>query len=148
MSGDEEYISKWLLNPAGHKQFRSHGIGERFLFIFASYVSPYRKHIPVTKCDEQEIKDIFQTMNKQDALTYFTSKCQEHASSLQSKYPGEHISWWDHEKLKSMLESIGFKNVTKQKYNKSSNPNLENFDSLNADNVKALDYTLFLECEK
>lgn len=148
VAGDEEYISNWLLNPAGHKKFRSHGIGERFLFIFASYVSPYRDHIRVNKCYEQEIKKVFESMSKQDALTYFTSLCQQHAPTLQSQYPGEHISWWDYEKLKIELEKVGFKNISKQEYNESNNPNLCNFDCQNTDNTKTLNYTVFVECTK
>ena len=149
---DEEYISNWLLNPAGHKRFRSLGVGERFLFIFASYLSPYRDNIkcshPIKKYQEQEIEKIFTTMNKHDALTYFTSECQKYAPVLQPQYPGEHISWWSHDKLKDMLESVGFKNVAPQEFNQSANKHLKDFDGRNSDNVKTKDYTLFLECEK
>ena len=152
VAGDEEYISNWLLNPAGHKKFRSLGIGERFLFIFASYLSPYRDNInlnnKIKKYKEHEIEKIFKSMNKHDALTFFASRCQQYASILQPRFPGEHIGWWDYDKLKDTLEVAGFKNITRQKFNQSNNKDLKDFDCHNCDNVKTLNYTLFLECEK
>jgi len=153
--GNKEYIVNWLLNPAGHERFRQLGIGEEFLFIFASYVSPYRSHIThagslgaIKKFREPEITEIFKSKDKVSALDFFSSECQKYAPILQAHHPGEHISWWDFDKLKTILEDVGFTNVTLQKYNQSENPELKNFDQYNSDNVKCLDYTLFVECKK
>mgnify|MGYP003154343660 CR=1 FL=1 len=155
IKNDKEYISNWLLNPRGHEAYRACGLGEQFLFIFASYISPYRKHIidaghlgQVKKYCEDEITDIFKNKSREDALDFFTSECQKYAPVLQSRHPGEHISWWDYNKLNDLLKLIGFKNIELQTFNKSNYDVFKNFDECNEDNVKALNYTLFVECRK
>jgi len=149
MQNDIEYISGWLANPKGWKRFRSMGIGEQFLFIFASYLSPYLANTGfVRKYDEDEINNIFKTKTKEAALSYFTEECQRTAGHLQKSTPGNHISWWDFEKLKEKLQVIGFNNITKQEYNKSTFSFLEGFDCLSEANVSQSDYTLFIECIK
>ena len=148
-SGDKKYLEGWLLNPVGWKKFNKCGIGENFLFIFAGYLSPYRTHITdAGKYGEEAIKEIFATKSREEALSFFTNQCQSFADDLQPRYPGEHISWWDFDKLKGSLESAGFKDIIKSEFNKSQCTSLENFDEKNADNKKCLNYTLFLECTK
>ena len=146
---DKKYLEEWLLNPVGWEAFRKCGIGENFLFIFAAYLSPYRKHITgAGKYQEDEIRNIFDTKSREDALSFFTDQCQEHADTLQPRYPGEHISWWDFAKLKESLEDAGFKGVVESEFNKSQCDSLRGIDEENEDNNKCLNYTLFLECTK
>jgi len=152
---DKEYITNWLLNPRGRDAYQACGLGEQFLFIFASYLSPYRQHIthagpigPVKKYYENEIVEIFKNYSQADALTFFTTECQKYAPVLQSQHPGEHISWWDYNKLKKLLEEVGFRDVKLQVFNQSDYVVFQDFDECNEDNVKALNYTLFMECRK
>jgi len=150
--GDEEYISKWLLNPAGWERFRSFGIGERFLFIFASYLSPYRNNISnfnhIKKYNEEEISGVFKEKDMSEALTFFTDICQKYASRLQALHPGEHIGWWSFDKLKKELIEIGFKNIEAYEYNESPTPELSGFDYHSHGNREQHEYSLFLECKK
>tara|TARA_R110000824_G_scaffold49838_9_gene139657 strand:+ start:1667 stop:2419 length:753 start_codon:yes stop_codon:yes gene_type:complete len=150
MANDKKYIEKWLLNPQGWDAFRSLGIGEEFLFIFASYLSPYGiiDNPNIKRYNEREITEIFERKNKVEALTHFTDECQVYAERMQPTHPGHHISWWDFDKLKDLLESVGFKDVISREYNQSGVPELKDFDQCNVDNTKTLDYTLFLECAK
>ena len=124
------------------------GIGERFLFLFASYLSPFHKS-KVKKYTEEQIKEIFDTKNKFDALTFFTTECQEYANAgYQDVYPGDHISWWGHDRLEDVLKKIGFINIASQEYDCSETPELQGFDRYNEDNIQKLNHTLFLECVK
>tara|TARA_R110000744_G_scaffold142854_1_gene254635 strand:+ start:10862 stop:11605 length:744 start_codon:yes stop_codon:yes gene_type:complete len=142
--GDKEYISSW---KKAYVPFRKLGIGEQFLFLFASYLSPFHKS-EVGKYTEEQIREIFDTKNKIDALTFFTTECQKYANNLQKIYPGDHISWWDYDKLKDTLEKVGFKNIVSQEFCRSESPELQGFDLHNEDNVEKLNHTLFLECTK
>jgi predicted SAM-dependent methyltransferase len=154
MNDDREYIGNWLLNPVGKEKFKSHGLGEQFLFIFSSYLSPYRTHVTtsdlgqIKKYTEEEINKVFTENTKTDALDFFTKECQEHAKSIQGNYPGEHISWWDYDKIKIFMECAGFKNVEKEHFNRSRSFELIGFDHLNTDNNKCLNYTVFVEAQK
>ena len=154
LDNDEDYIFKWLLNPQGYAKFKTHGIGEQLLFIFASYLSPYRSHITVSdlgkikKYQEDEITKIFKENTKVDALNLFSRECEAHAESIKSKYPGEHINWWDFDKIKSFMEISGFRNIQQERFNQSRNYDLYGFDQLNDDNNKCLKYTIFVEAEK
>jgi len=143
-NGNGEYISSW---KKGLATFRSLGIGEQFLFLFASYLSPFHRS-EVKKYREKEIREILDKREKNEALTFFTTECQMHAGSLQETYPGDHISWWGYEKLRKTLQKIGFKDVAPQEYCRSYAPELQGFDRHNEDNVQKLNHTLFLECIK
>ena len=147
---DREYIGHWLANPAGWEEFRSMGLGEQFLFIFASYLSPYCrvKSDSIRTYPEEEISEIFLSKNKADALSYFTDECQLKAAHLQETSPGNHVSWWDFDRLKEKLEATGFSGVTLQSFDKSDFDVFNGFDSLNQDNVTQKDYTVFVECIK
>ena len=154
LDNDKEYIFNWLLNPQGHAKFRTHGIGEQLLFIFSSYLSPYRSHITssalgkIKKYSEEEISKIFQEKSKVDALNFFSEECQSHAESIQGMYPGEHINWWYFDKIKLFMERSGFKNIEQEHFNRSRNFDLIGFDQLNTDNNKCLNYTIFVEAQK
>jgi SAM-dependent methyltransferase len=146
---NKDYIDKWLLNPAGWEFFRSKGIGEEFLFIFATYLSPcFKNETGFKKYKEEEVSQIFTQYPKEAALSLFTDICQHMAETLQTHYPGAHISWWDFDKLKEILSGIGFSSIERSEFDSSETSELVGFDSSNSDNVKCLDYTLFLECKK
>lgn len=146
---NKSYIEKWLVNPQGWEFFRSKGIGEEFLFIFATYLSPcFKDETNYKKYNEDEINDIFGKLSKEDSLSFFSDICQGMAEKLQSSYPGAHISWWDFPKLEKNLSAAGFAEIKRSEFDASETSELAGFDSSNADNAKCLDYTLFLECKK
>ena len=70
------------------------------------------------------------------------------AAYLQETSPGNHISWWDFDRLKEKLENKGFSSVTLQSFDKSDFDVFNSFDSLNQDSVTQKDYTVFVECVK
>jgi len=151
MSGDKDYIGNWLANLNARPMFKTYGLGEQFVFIFAGYLSRFSKRNGedgVNYYTEEAIEKIFKRLSKADALNYFTEECQKEAIHLQEKTPGNHVSWWDFDKIKSLMESVGFVNVSQKVFNESNYEVFENFDELNKDSVLQKDYTVFVEAEK
>lgn len=149
MNNDANYIGNWLANPKKLPKFKKDlGLGEQFLYIFASYLSRFDGNRGIKHYTEKEITEIFKTKNKEEALTYFTDKCQKTAIHLQEATPGNHISWWDFNKIKGLLESIGFVDIKQKQFNESDYEVFKNFDELNADNVRQKPYTVFVEAKK
>ena len=156
ISSDHDYIGGWLANPQGRPLFKSMGLGEQLLFIIASNLSPFSKRnedlkrltSEINVYTEEEISYIFESKSREEALTHFTEECQRVAGHLQKSAPGNHISWWDFDKIKSLMESIGFVNISQKVFNESNYEVFENFDELNKDSVLQKDYTVFVEAEK
>ena len=149
MSGDAEYIGNWLANKGKRERFKTqHGLGEQFVFIFASYLSTFNGQRGVRHYSEREITEIFKTKGKEEALTFFTDECQRTAIHLQEETPGNHVSWWDFDKIKNLMESVGFKDVKQKEFNESDYEVFQNFDELNKDNVTQRPYTVFVEARK
>ena len=76
------------------------------------------------------------TKSKVDALTYFSDWCARHA--------GDHISWFDENKLKELLETTGFQRVRITKPRGSINPvcNTADFD------LAKPEHSLYIEAVK
>ena len=158
VNGDKEYLTSWVFpHPDGRQQFfRSFGLGEQLVFIVASNMSPYSKRNPdlaritegIEVFQEPEIENILKTKSKEDALTFFTDACQERALHLQKQIPGNHVSWWNFEKIKNIMEKVGFKDAHKKKYNESDYEIFKNFDEKNKDSVAQKHYSVFVEAKK
>ena len=97
---------------------------------------------------EPEIENILKTKSKEDALTFFTDACQEKALHLQKQIPGNHVSWWNFEKIKNIMKKVGFKDAQKKKYNESDYEIFKNFDEKNKDSVAQKHYSVFVEAKK
>ena len=156
IKNDEEYVGRWLANPAAQPLFRSMGIGEQFVFSFASNLSPFSKRNEdlkrltegINPYREEEITHIFKSKDREKALTYITDECQRIAIHLQKSIPGNHVSWWDFDKIKNLMEHIGFSNVKRKQFNESEYEVLQNFDEKNRDSVVQKAYTVFVEAKK
>ena len=132
------------------------GLGEQLLFIIASNLSPFSKRNEDLKrltnginvYTEEEISYIFESKSREEALTHFTEECQRVAGHLQKSAPGNHISWWDFEKIKNLMEEVGFLDVKKQEFNESDYEVFLGFDEKNKDSVVQKPYTVFMEARK
>ena len=79
------------MNPQGRTLFNSMGLGEQFLFIIASNLSPFSKRNNDLKrltsgidvYTEDKISHIFKSKSREEALNYFTEECQRVAGHLQ-----------------------------------------------------------------
>lgn len=83
-------------------------IGEIFLSHFAASVSPLYLTRSNELISDEELKLIFSKMKYEDALNYCTSKCP---MEIQKSNSGNHINWWNEDKMFRMLKEAGFKKI-------------------------------------
>jgi len=97
--------------------------GQIFLYHFASNVSVLHQFGVNERISDEKLKKLFASMNLEDALNYCTSKC---SLEIQSQFPGNHINWWNAEKLSRMLRNSGFNKVYSSGYGQSFSPVMRN----------------------
>jgi predicted SAM-dependent methyltransferase len=103
-------------------------ISQIFLENFAAYASSLHTE-GNEKISDKELERIFNEMSYIDALNYCISKCPV---ELQKQNPGNHINWFNKEKLFRMLKQAGFEKIQHSAYGQSFSPvmrNLKYFDS-------------------
>jgi predicted SAM-dependent methyltransferase len=144
-NADREYIAQWKGNSTS--PFRQHDFGNQFLFIFAAYCSSYFSGPRKLVVNEDEIRELANnSAHREDFLSYFTDICARHSVELQSKYAGDHISWWDADKLCRIMVDVGFRkeNITTTLARSSKHPacNRPDFDT------QKPSYSLYIEAVK
>ena len=103
---------------------KKHSIEQMWLYRFASSVSSITpKEGSSYKMSSDEAKKVFSSMKKEDALNYCIEKC---SAEVQSRNPGNHINWFDENKLRTMLGKTGFENIYLSAYGQSKSPVLRN----------------------
>ncbi len=90
-------------------------IEERWLHHVASQLAPNDRSPSPVKFNAREIRRIIAEKGKIGALDFFTSLC-----SFQPDHIGNHISWWNAEKLINRLRAAGFENVYLSGYRQSA----------------------------
>lgn len=98
-------------------------IQQLFLWFFASSVSTLHVDGSAYRITDEEVDRVFSQMPYEEALNYCTSKCD---IEVQRKYPGNHINWWNTDKLFRMLREAGFENVYRSGYSQSHCPVMRN----------------------
>jgi len=98
-------------------------IQQIFLWHFASSVSTLHADGSPERITDEELDRIFREMEYEEALNYCISKC---SLEVQKKYPGNHINWWNKNKLFRMLRNAGFDNIYVSGYGQSFSPVLRN----------------------
>lgn len=134
MSGDSEwfYWDDWYSTPdlysdTYHKPPASVPLAERWLEHVATALAPNNKTPSERKYIAAEIMSVLQARPRDEALDFFTSQCP-----FLPNHPGNHVSWWTHEKIMSFLKNAGFKTVYRSGHNQSVSPLMrhsELFDS-------------------
>lgn len=112
------------------KDKKKASIEQLFLFSFASSVSTLH-NLAKKQFTDKEIRKILSEKDFTSALNYFISYC---SFEIQRKFPGNHINWWNKEKIFEMLKNAGFTNMYLSAYGQSSSPVLRNiryFDNTN-----------------
>jgi SAM-dependent methyltransferase len=100
---------------------------ERWLHHVASQLAPNDLSPSEKKFNASQIREILNRMPMKEALDYFTGLCQ-----FQPSRPGNHITWWNHEKLEKFVRTAGFTTVYRSGYAQSHCPVLRQsaqFDS-------------------
>lgn len=89
-----------------HKPQSSVPLEERWLHHVASQLAPNDISPSDKKFTAPEIRETLQRMPMKEALDFFTGLCR-----FQPERPGNHISWWNHEKLEAFVRRAGFTTV-------------------------------------
>lgn len=135
------YSKKGMWEKNFNLPFNKYSIEQIFLYQFASQLSEISKDDTVEKkYSNNEVKEIFQNLDMNNAFEYFTSKC-----SFNSNYPGNHINWFTKDKLKRMLKGAGFKNIRLSSFGQSQYAPLRN--TLYFDNTHPK-YSIYIEANK
>lgn len=101
------------------KPMNQASIEQIFLNHFASSVSELHSDGVKERISDDELRNLFLEKSFEDALNYCTSKCD---LKIQSKYPGNHINWWNPEKMTRMFKDAGFTKVFRSGYGQSFSP--------------------------
>ncbi|GHA85161.1 hypothetical protein GCM10009069_05350 [Algimonas arctica] len=96
---------------------------QRFVFHLASSVSINHSDTNARTIDDGELKDIFNRMEYEAALDEVKGRA---SIDTQRKYPGNHINWWNENKLRRMLAEAGFDTVYRSGYGQSHCPAMRN----------------------
>lgn len=85
-------------------------VEECLLRYFAGYFAC--KNRKVKEVDIEAVKDNFERFTKREFLDFYTKQIERWLTpSIQHVHGGFHVNWFDHDKLKAMLEKAGFKEV-------------------------------------
>ena len=89
---------------------------DKWLFHIATPRSIFCKTPCEKKYDSREIESLIDQNknNKENLFDKLTSDL-----SFNIKYPGDHLSWWNYDKLKRRLKQAGFKDVYRSGYGQS-----------------------------
>jgi predicted SAM-dependent methyltransferase len=135
-SNDRDYFFwlDWYSNPEDVKRVKitmplnQASISQIFLENFAAYASTLHNE-GIEKISDQELERIFMEMTYVDALNYCISKCP---AELQKQNPGNHINWFNKEKLFRMLKQAGFEKIHHSAYGQSFSPVMRNLNYFDA----------------
>ncbi len=114
---DESYVKKGTYEHNYTAPATSVSLAERWIHNVATALSKIDVTPNKNKLDEKEILSILKKRGLPSALDYFCSLVE-----FDPKRPGNHISWWTHEKIINLLKKSGFKNVYRSGYGQSASP--------------------------
>ena len=90
-------------------------VEQLFLHHFASQLCEIDVDDSVEKkYSDIEINEVFSKYSMEEGLDFFTQQCQFNAD-----HPGNHINWWDYNKLEFFLKEAGFKTIYRSGYGQS-----------------------------
>jgi predicted SAM-dependent methyltransferase len=124
---DEAYNQKGRYEHLFHAPATSVPLAERWLHHVASQLAPNDISPSKVKLSEPEILAAIEQHGFPAVLDHFASLCE-----FQPERPGNHVSWWTHDKIFDYLKRAGFKIMYRSGYNQSVSPLLRNstlFDS-------------------
>ncbi|MFZ2157236.1 MAG: methyltransferase domain-containing protein [Bradyrhizobium sp.] len=114
---DEGYSN----SPDFFKPPAQSSLAQRGLHHVASAASTNCRHPAARKFDDAEVMEVLASNDLPTALDIFTS-----AVAFQPENPGNHVSWWTHDKAIRMLKEAGFKTAYRCGHGQSRCPILRN----------------------
>ncbi|MFW9996693.1 MAG: methyltransferase domain-containing protein [Candidatus Odinarchaeota archaeon] len=130
-NGDRDYFY-WIDAYSVRKNYeriklkmpmKESSVQQVFLFHFASSLSELVNDESLETVSDEEIDEIFSKLDYEEALNYFTSRCP---LTVQMKYPGFHMNWWNEKKAFRMLREAGFDEIYRSGFGQSFCPVLRN----------------------
>lgn len=124
---DKMYISKGKYEHIFRKPATQVPLAERWLHHVACQLAPNDICDYPIKMNEKDILEAIEKYGFPEVLDFICSKVEFDPSR-----PGNHISWWTHEKVMQYLQNAGFKTVYRSGYQQSVSPLLRRtplFDS-------------------
>lgn len=118
---DDAYAHPSVYRPIYHAPPESVPLAEQWLNHVASQLAPNDRSPSPVKYEADAIDEIVQTKGFPACLDHFTSLCEN-----QPDRPGNHMSWWTHDKLIDAMRSVGFETVYRSGYSQSASPVLRN----------------------
>lgn len=106
-----------------NKPLNKSSIQQLFLLYFAASVSTLHSDGAPERISDEELDRLFSEREYEEALNYCTSRCP---LEIQKKYPGNHINWWNKDKIFRMLKKAGFDKIYLSGYGQSFSPVLRN----------------------
>ncbi len=103
--------------------FLSETIQQRFLDHFASCLTLQHPCKGLKKMSDEEIDSYFKEFSKEEAYNKILSLIPDKRDSI---YFGDHINWFNYEKLNRMLSKYNFTTIFKSGYGQSSDVRLRN----------------------
>ncbi|MDP8297927.1 MAG: class I SAM-dependent methyltransferase [Candidatus Orphnella occulta] len=110
--------------------FESISLGESIERSFLDFFAGYMKE----RVSNDKLRKDFSSMSREDFANFYV---KDIPGDSQKKSVGSHISWWNYDKLKTMLEEAGFKNIYRSEKQQSAFPEMRGegiywgFDSTN-----------------
>jgi len=104
-------------------------IEQLFLSFFAMSTTTLHNFGIKEKISDKKLNELFSKMDLESALNYCTSLCP---LEIQRKFAGNHINWFNFEKISKMLKTAGFQKIYTSQLGQSIFPILRNtfyFDS-------------------
>ncbi len=114
---DRMYIKKGSYEHVYTEPPTNVSLAERWLHHVATPLSRIDISPSSIKLNEEEILSAIDQYGFPNVLDYFCSLID-----FDPKRPGNHISWWTHEKIFSFLKNSGFKTYYRSGYNQSASP--------------------------
>lgn len=111
----EYYSRKGKWERSYKRPLSEASIEQLFLHHFASQVCEIdTDNTAKVKYSDAEIKKVFSDNCMEEGLKFFTEQC-----SFNAKRPGNHINWWNYNKISSLLKEAGFRTVYRSGYGQS-----------------------------
>lgn len=120
---DNYYVAKGSYEHLFHAPATSVPLAERWLHHVASELAPNNRTPSPIKYAAPEILRIIDEKGFAGALDFFTSQC-----SFRPGMPGNHVSWWTHDKVTDFLRRAGFETVYRSGYRQSVSPLMRGSD--------------------
>jgi hypothetical protein len=116
-------------------------IQQLFLYEFATHVTEIFVDSIDTPLSDKSIDEIFRNMEYETALNTIISNC---SLEKQRKYPGNHINWWNRNKVIGFLKRSGFQKVYISGFGQSLAPVLRDLQYFDNTHPKI---SLYIEAE-